>query len=119
MTDFLDEATIQVKAGDGGDGVISFRREKYVPFGGPDGGHGGRGGDVVFVADKSLNTFNAFRRQRHFKAENGSRGAGRNMHGRDGVRLCLRVPAGTVVRDPQSGELLADLVADGQEFMAA
>ncbi len=119
MTEFLDEAKIHVKAGDGGDGVISFRREKYIPYGGPDGGHGGHGGDVVLVADKGLNMLNAFRRQRHFKAESGTKGAGRNMHGKDGAPLRIRVPMGTVVRDPQSGELLADLLADGQEFVAA
>src|SRR5512143_926240 len=119
MTDFLDEARIEIKAGDGGDGVVSFRREKFIPLGGPDGGHGGRGGDVVFVADRSLNMLNAFRRKRHFKAENGGAGAGRNMHGRDGETLRLRVPCGTVIRDADSRELLADLVNDGEEYTAA
>ena len=119
MTDFLDEARIEVKAGDGGDGVVSFRREKYIPFGGPDGGHGGRGGDVLLVAEKSLNMLSVLRRKRHFKASNGAHGAGRNMHGKDGEPLRLAVPPGTVVRDAETGELLADLVKDGQEFTAA
>jgi GTPase len=115
---FLDEAKIFVKAGDGGDGVVHFRREKFVPFGGPDGGHGGRGGDVALVADKGLNMLTAFRRKHHFKADSGTHGAGQNMHGKDGAPLRLRVPIGTVVRDPNGGELLADLVNDGQEFVA-
>ncbi|MCA1554157.1 MAG: GTPase ObgE, partial [Chloroflexi bacterium] len=116
---FLDEVKIQVKAGDGGDGVVSFRREKYIPLGGPDGGHGGRGGDVLLVADKSLSTFTTFRRKSHFKAENGGKGAGRNKHGADGADLRLSVPLGTMVRDPDGGELMADLVSDGQEFTVA
>src|SRR5438105_15369085 len=118
MTDFLDEATIEVKGGDGGDGAISFRREKFVPYGGPDGGHGGRGGDVILLADKNLNMLNSFRSKRHFAGGNGLRGAGRNMHGRDGPDLQVRVPVGTVVRDVASRELLADLLADGQQFVA-
>jgi GTP-binding protein len=118
MTDFLDEATIEVKGGDGGDGAISFRREKFVPYGGPDGGHGGRGGDVVLLADKNLNMLNAFRSKRHFAGGNGLRGAGRNMHGRDGADLRVHVPVGTVVRDAASRELLADLLNAGQEFLA-
>lgn len=119
MSEFLDEATIQVKAGDGGDGVVHFRREKYIPFGGPDGGHGGRGGDVVLIADKSLNMLNAYRRKRHYQAESGGAGGGQNRHGKDAAALWLRVPVGTVVRDPATHELLADLVHDGQAFVAA
>ncbi|MBI5880135.1 MAG: GTPase ObgE [Chloroflexi bacterium] len=119
MTDFLDEARIEIKAGDGGDGVVSFRREKYIPMGGPDGGHGGRGGDVIFVADKGLNLLNFFRRKHHFNADDGTNGAGRNMHGRDGETLRLHVPCGTVIRDAASGDLLADLVHAGQEYTAA
>jgi GTP-binding protein len=119
MTDFLDEARIEVKAGDGGDGVVSFRKEKFIPMGGPDGGHGGRGGNVIFVADKSLNLLSAFRHKRHFKAESGTAGAGRNKHGKDGADLRLPVPPGTAIRDVESGELLADLTTDGQEYTAA
>ncbi len=119
MPDFLDEVTIHLKAGDGGDGVVSFRREKYIPLGGPDGGHGGRGGDVLLVADKSLNTFTTFQRNAHYKAAAGGNGAGRNKHGKDGADLHLLVPLGTMVRDPKNGELLADLVDEGQEFLAA
>ncbi len=119
MPDFLDEVHIHVKAGDGGDGVVSFRREKFIPFGGPDGGHGGRGGDVVLAADKGLNTFTTFQRNAHYKAERGGPGAGRNRHGKDAADLVLRVPLGTMVRDPQSGELLADLVSEEQTFVAA
>jgi GTP-binding protein len=119
MTDFLDEATIEVKGGDGGDGAITFRREKFIPFGGPDGGHGGRGGDVILLADKNLNMLNAFRSKRHYVGGSGSGGAGRNMHGRDGANLRVRVPVGTVVRDAASRELLADLLTEGQEFLAA
>ncbi|MEP7198390.1 MAG: GTPase ObgE, partial [Chloroflexota bacterium] len=118
MTDFLDEATIEVKGGDGGDGVVSFRKEKFIPRGGPDGGHGGRGGDVTLAADKSLNMLNAFRSKHHFGADSGKPGSGRNMHGKDGASLRIRVPTGTVVRDAANRELLADLVNDGDEFVA-
>src|SRR5690242_364495 len=119
MTDFTDEATIELKAGDGGDGVISFRREKFVPRGGPDGGHGGRGGDIIFVADKGLNTLNAFRSRRSFTSDNGGPGAGRNMHGADAGDLRIRVPVGTMLRDAANGDLLSDMLTDGQEFLAA
>ena len=118
MTDFLDEATVEVKGGDGGDGAISFRREKFIPYGGPDGGHGGRGGDVILLADKNLNMLNSFRSKRHFVGGRGLGGSGRNCHGRDGADLRVRVPVGTVVRDAASRELLADLLSEGQEFMA-
>ncbi|MBI1800934.1 MAG: GTPase ObgE [Chloroflexi bacterium] len=116
---FLDETKIHLKAGDGGDGIVSFRREKFIPFGGPDGGHGGRGGEVVLVAERNLNTLNTFRRKHHFKAESGTSGGGNNRHGKDGAPLRLTVPVGTMVRDPESGELLADLTSDQQEFAAA
>ena len=119
MPDFLDEVKVNVKAGDGGDGVVSFRREKFIPFGGPDGGHGGRGGDVLLVADRGLNTFTTFQRNAHYKAEPGGAGAGRNRHGKDAPDLHLRVPLGTLVREPDGGELLADLREEGQTFLAA
>jgi GTPase len=119
MTDFTDEATIELKAGDGGDGVISFRREKFVPRGGPDGGHGGRGGDIIFVADRGLNTLNAFRSRRSFTADNGGPGSGRNMHGADAGDLRIRVPVGTMLRDAANGDLLSDMLTNGQEFLAA
>jgi len=116
---FFDEAKIYVKAGDGGNGAVAFRREKYVPFGGPSGGNGGRGGHVILVADKGLNTLIAFKRRQHFRAERGMPGGGKNKQGRNGNDLRITVPVGTVVRDAETGELLADLVADGQEIIVA
>lgn len=106
---FVDEAKIHVASGRGGDGVVHFRREKYVPRGGPDGGDGGRGGDVVFEVDPHLNSLHPFRRQRHFHAEDGGRGGGGNRTGADGDDILVRVPPGTLVKDAETGELLADL----------
>ena len=119
MTDFLDETKIFVKAGAGGDGVISFRREKFVPRGGPDGGHGGQGGDVILTAERNLSTLHTFRHKHHFEAERGGHGSGRDKHGKNGASLHLRVPVGTIVRDVESGELLADLMTQAQTFVAA
>ncbi|MEW5899603.1 MAG: GTPase ObgE, partial [Bacillota bacterium] len=116
---FYDTAKIYVKAGDGGNGCVSFRREKYIPEGGPDGGDGGRGGNVVFRADEGLRTLVDFHYQRRYLAGRGQHGKGKNMHGRSGEDLVVRVPAGTVVRDAQSGMVLADLVRDGQEVVVA
>lgn len=116
---FYDTAKIYVKAGDGGNGCVSFRREKYIPEGGPDGGDGGRGGNVVFRADEGLRTLVDFHYQRRYLAGRGQHGKGKNMHGRSGEDLVVRVPAGTVVRDAQSGMVLADLVRDGQEAVVA
>ncbi len=117
--DFVDQAEIFVKAGDGGPGCISFRREKYVPRGGPDGGDGGKGGDVVFEVDPGLNTLHAFRHRRSFKAERGQGGRGKNQHGRSGKDVIVRVPPGTLVKDSETGLVLADLTEPGQRWVAA
>ncbi len=114
---FFDEARIYVKAGDGGDGCVSFRREKYVPFGGPNGGNGGKGGDVILVADPHLNTLVGFRKRMHFKAQRGAHGRGKDQHGKSGADLRIPVPVGTVVRDAETGEVLADLVHPGMEVV--
>ncbi len=111
---FLDEARIQVASGRGGDGAVHFRREKYVPRGGPDGGDGGRGGDIVLEVSPTLNTLAAFRRGSRFKAEDGGRGGSSNKTGRDGASVHIPVPPGTLVRNQADGGLLADLVAPGQ-----
>ncbi|MDJ0698266.1 MAG: GTPase ObgE [Woeseiaceae bacterium] len=116
---FVDEATIRVQAGNGGHGCLSFRREKYVEKGGPDGGDGGNGGSVYLVADESMNTLADFRVARKFRAESGQGGAGRNMTGRSGKDLDVRVPCGTVVHDVDAGELIADLTEPGQRQMVA
>ena len=111
---FVDEATIRVIAGNGGHGCLSFRREKYVAKGGPDGGDGGNGGSVWLVADNGLNTLADFRVARKFRAENGQPGAGRNMTGKSGNDLEVLVPQGTVVHDVDTGELICDLTENGQ-----
>jgi len=116
---FVDEATIRVQAGNGGNGCLSFRREKYVERGGPDGGDGGDGGSVYLVADDSLNTLVDFRVARKFRAESGQGGAGRNMTGRSGSDLEVRVPRGTVINDVDTGELIGDLTEDGQRLKVA
>lgn len=116
---FFDEATIDVKAGDGGDGVVAFRREKYVPRGGPNGGSGGRGGDVILAVDPRLNTLIGFRRRKHFEAKRGEHGSGKDQNGRAGKGVIIRVPPGTIVRDNGTGEVLGDLVNPGQEIVVA
>ena len=116
---FVDEATIRVQAGNGGNGCLSFRREKYVEKGGPDGGDGGAGGSVYLVADDSINTLVDFRVARRFRAESGRGGAGRNMTGRSGADLDVRVPCGTVIRDIDTGELIGDLTTDGERLKVA
>ncbi len=116
---FFDEARIYVKGGDGGNGCVSFRREKYVPLGGPNGGNGGKGGDVYLVADRHLNTLIAFQRRRRFKAERGAHGQGKGKHGKSGQDLHVKVPLGTVVRDAETGGLIADLTRDGQKVLVA
>ncbi|MFZ5646769.1 MAG: GTPase ObgE [Bacillota bacterium] len=116
---FYDRAKIYVKGGDGGNGCVAFRREKYVPDGGPWGGDGGHGGDLVLVADEGLRTLVDFRYQSHYKAERGQHGMGKNMHGRSGEDLVLRVPVGTVVRDSETGEFIGDLTVDGQRLAVA
>ncbi|PID76484.1 MAG: GTPase ObgE [Deltaproteobacteria bacterium] len=116
---FVDEAKFYVKAGDGGNGCVSFRREKYVPKGGPNGGDGGRGGDVIITASASLHSLIDFKFRSHFKAENGRHGQGRDMHGRKGKNCEMRVPVGSIIKDSETGEILADLDQDGSHFTAA
>ena len=116
---FFDEATIHVKSGDGGNGLVSFRREKFVPRGGPAGGNGGKGGDVILRADSSLNTLSAFKHQVHFKAERGGHGGSSNKQGKTGEDCIIAVPAGTAVYLRETDELIADLVYDGQEAVIA
>jgi len=111
---FVDEARIHVSSGHGGAGSVSFRREKYVPKGGPDGGDGGRGGDVIFVVRRNLKTLSHLRMRPHFRAEDGRPGAGRNMHGRDGESVIIPVPPGTIIREPETGKQLVDLTSDSQ-----
>ena len=113
---FIDIATIYLKAGNGGDGAVSFHREKYVPAGGPDGGDGGRGGSVWFEGDSSMNSLAPFRFTQHFRAENGERGSAKNCTGKSGEDLVIKVPCGTVVKDAESGGILADVFADGEKI---
>lgn len=116
---FIDHAKVYVKGGDGGNGCVAFRREKYVPMGGPYGGDGGRGGNVIFVAEEGMTTLMDFRYRKHFKAERGAHGLGKNQHGAWGEDLLVRVPVGTIVRDDDTGEILADLTVVGQETIIA
>jgi GTPase len=116
---FIDEAKIEVHAGSGGNGAATFRREKYIRFGGPNGGDGGRGGSVWARADRNVNTLVDYRFARIHRAENGQRGMGSDCNGRAGSDIELRVPVGTLVRDEESGELLADLSKDGQRALLA
>ena len=112
---FIDEATINVKAGDGGNGCVSFRREKYVPKGGPDGGDGGNGGSVIFVADVNKNTLLDFAGKHHWTAQRGEHGMGKKMYGRRGDDLIIPVPLGTLIHDTGTGLTLADMDVDGKE----
>ena len=114
---FIDEAVISVKAGDGGNGCVSFRREKYVPKGGPDGGDGGNGGCVFFVADPHMSTLMDFRYRKVYRAENGGHGRGKKQHGKDGEDLKIPVPVGTIVRDEATEEVLADFVEPYRKVM--
>lgn len=116
---FFDEALISVSAGNGGNGAVSFRREKYIPRGGPDGGDGGRGGSICMVADRNLNTLIDYRYTRNHRAEHGENGRGADCYGKGGNDLILRVPVGTVVTDALSGELLADLSTDEASAVVA
>ncbi|KIL81702.1 GTPase CgtA [Enterococcus gallinarum] len=116
---FLDQVTIDVKAGKGGDGMVAFRREKYVPDGGPAGGDGGRGGDVILVVDEGLRTLMDFRFNRHFKAQPGENGMSKGMHGRGAEDTYIKVPQGTTVRDADTGALLGDLLEQGQTLTIA
>ncbi|MGC8856840.1 MAG: GTPase ObgE, partial [Anaerolineae bacterium] len=113
---FVDQIEIYVRAGKGGDGLVHFRREKYVPRGGPDGGDGGKGGDVIFEVKATLNTLSAFRPNQKFIAENGVNGGPQQMTGRNGKDLIIPVPPGTMIFDAESGELLGDLTQPGQRL---
>lgn len=117
--DFIDEATIYVRAGKGGDGMAHFRREKYVPMGGPDGGDGGKGGDVIFVANHHLSTLRDFKYRQHYYAEDGENGGTSQKTGHNGEDLIAQVPIGTLIRNADTGELLFDLCEDGMTFTAA
>lgn len=116
---FFDRTTIEIKSGNGGNGCVSFRREKYIPNGGPDGGNGGRGGDVTIRADRNVNTLQEYRFQRHFAAGNGEDGKGKKMAGAGGADLVLKVPPGTLILESESRELVADLRNDGDEVLVA
>jgi len=111
---FADRATIYVRSGKGGDGHVSFRREKYVPNGGPDGGDGGRGGDVIFEVDEGLNTLTDFRHIRKYRAQDGEPGGKRNCRGKDGQDIIIKVPAGTVIKEEESGKVITDMSGDNK-----
>lgn len=116
---FVDRAKITIRSGKGGDGAVTFRREPYVPEGGPDGGDGGKGGDVVFVADRNLRTLMDFRYKRKYEAENGQNGMKRKRFGKSGEDLLIKVPLGTVIIDEETGRVMKDLTEDGERFIAA
>ncbi|HCD09288.1 MAG: GTPase ObgE [Thermoanaerobacter sp.] len=112
---FIDTARIYIKAGDGGNGIISFRREKYVAYGGPDGGDGGKGGDVIFIADPNLSTLLDFKYRKKYIAQNGENGRGKNQYGKNGEDLYIKVPVGTLIINDETGEIIADLVKPNQK----
>ena len=116
---FLDQVQLRVAAGHGGSGAMSFRREKFAPEGGPDGGDGGKGGSVFLRANRALNTLNPYRSKREFTAERGRQGEGCMRHGKDGVDVLLEVPLGTLVKDAETGEVLAELMAHGEDVCVA
>ncbi|MCM3637298.1 GTPase ObgE [Sporosarcina luteola] len=116
---FVDHVKVYVKGGNGGDGMVAFRREKYIAYGGPAGGDGGKGGDVVFIVDEGLRTLMDFRYQRHFKAPRGEHGGSKNQHGRGGQDMVVKVPPGTIVKDAETETIIADLVEHGQTAVIA
>src|SRR5690606_23682000 len=116
---FVDQVSVYVKAGDGGNGLVAYRREKYVPLGGPAGGDGGNGGDVVFKVDEGLNTLMDLRYNRHFKAKRGENGMSKNQHGKNSAPLVVSVPPGTTVIDEDTEQVIADLTIHGQEAVIA
>jgi len=116
---FIDKAKIYLKAGKGGDGAVAFRREIYVPAGGPAGGDGGKGGDIIFKVDEGMRTLMDFRYQKHYTASNGEDGKNKNMYGKDGEDLILKVPPGTIVREEKTGEVIADLTINNDEVIVA
>ena len=111
---FADRAKIYIRSGKGGDGHVSFRREKYVPNGGPDGGDGGHGGSVIFEVDEGLNTLTDFRHIRKYSAEDGEQGGKRNCRGKDGKDIIIKVPEGTVIKELESGKIIADMSGDNR-----
>ena len=115
---FIDEAVIEISSGDGGNGCLSFRREKFIPKGGPDGGDGGKGGNINFIAKESLHTLQDFKLKRKYKAQNGRQGKGKNMHGKDGEDTILEVPLGTILINDETDELLCDLTKSNQVYTA-
>ena len=115
---FIDEAVIEISSGDGGNGCLSFRREKFIPKGGPDGGDGGKGGNINFIANESLHTLQDFKLKRKYKAQNGRQGKGKNMHGKDGADTILEVPLGTLLINDETDELLCDLTKSNQIYTA-
>ncbi|HWL13971.1 MAG TPA: Obg family GTPase CgtA, partial [Opitutus sp.] len=114
---FVDECVVKLQAGDGGRGCISFRREKYEPWGGPNGGDGGRGGDVVLLGDDDTNNLVDYKYQPHWRAERGEHGLGSDQHGKDGAPRLLKMPLGTVVIDEATGKPVAELIEDGQRIV--
>ena len=112
-----DGMFVTLRSGKGGDGHVSFRREKYVPNGGPDGGDGGRGGDVIFVVDEGLNTLTDYRHRRKFAAEPGQEGGKKNCHGKNGADLILKVPHGTVIKDAETDKVIADMSGDNKRVV--
>ena len=119
ITMFVDRAKIHIRSGKGGNGAVTFRRDPYVPNGGPDGGDGGKGGSIIFKADRNLRTLMDFKYKRKYEAEAGQNGMSRNKFGKDGQDLIIKVPMGTVVIDQESGRIMKDLVEDGDSFVAA
>jgi GTPase len=116
---FIDNVKIHIKAGDGGNGCVSFRREKYVPRGGPNGGDGGKGGDVIFQADESLSTLIDFRYKKNYKSGNGQHGQGGDKTGKNGEDIVIKVPCGSIIKEVTSGQILTDLTKDGDTFVAS
>jgi len=116
---FIDEAVIYLKAGRGGNGCMSFRREKYRPFGGPDGGDGGKGGDIIFIADSQMSTLIDFKYKRHYTAKNGEHGKGSDMYGKNADPLIIKVPVGTLVLNDETNELITEFTQDGQSVVIA
>jgi len=116
---FIDEAYLEIKAGDGGSGASSFRREKYIPFGGPDGGDGGKGGDIYFKVNLNINTLVDFQNKKVFNAQNGQRGAGKNKFGAAGDDLIIEIPKGTVIYDNNTNEELIDCTDESSNYLIA
>lgn len=119
MVKFIDEAKIYIKSGAGGNGCVSFRREKYVPHGGPNGGDGGEGGDIVIIAKRNMSSLLDHRYQQHYRARRGTHGKGKDQHGKNAEGLFVPVPLGTIIKDRDTGDVLGDLTADGETLIAA